>query len=237
MSSLRNDRHLHAGLPAFRRSLAPDLHFDPASCQARENAVERWVAHHLGSIDHERRVADVAASLFEVTWPLHQLTESDLHVLRLASIVHDVGRSVEKKEHPHRGARMVMRDTDLPLSTSIRRALGFLTRYHKGQVPDAGQDEFLTPMDDADRMRQILSLLRAADALDSRSLESPRLVFALIGRPLRQPILHVTCYLDEDCAKTRKVYLRRKKFRLFEELFDCQIRIEVEQSALLGLVA
>ena len=81
-------------------------------------------------------------------------------------------------------------------------------------------------------VRVTLALLRAADALDSRSLESPRLVFALRGRTLR-----IGCYLDTDSAKARRVYRRRKKFRLLEELLDCRVELDVRCGETLSMVA
>lgn len=203
----------------------------------RHQTLERWVARRLGSIEHERRVITIASRLFELTWPLHQLTEGHLEVLRLAAVVHDVGRSIDSKTHPVQGARLVLSESSLPLTMTERRALAYLTLYHKGSVPEAGRDAILGRSDDADHLRQVLSLLRAADALDSRSLESPRLVFALVGSGTRLPTLHVTCYLEADCAKARRVYQRRKKFRLLEELLGCQVEIEVARAAALGMVA
>jgi len=203
----------------------------------RHQSIERWVARQLGAVEHERRVTTIASSLFELTWPLHQLAENHLELLRLGAVVHDVGRSIHNKTHPIQGARLLMSEASLPVSMTERRALAYLTLYHKGAVPEPGRDAILSRSDDADQLRLVLSLLRAADALDSRSLESPRLVFALVGRATRLPTLHVTCYLETDCAKARRVYQRRKKFRLLEELLGCQVEIEVAQAAALGMVA
>jgi hypothetical protein len=91
--------------------------------------------------------------------------------------------------------------------------------------------------DDAERMLHVLALLRAADALDSRSLQSPRLVFALVGLGKPDPELRVTCYLDTDCQKARKVYQRRKKFRLLEERFACRVELDVAQAEAIQMVA
>jgi hypothetical protein len=87
-------------------------------------------------------------------------------------------------------------------------------------------------------MLRLLALLRAADALDSRSLETPRLVFALGGRPQRLPVeLRVHCYLHADTPKARKVYRRRKKFRLLEDVLGCRVEIEIAHAHALRLVA
>src|SRR5579884_2789640 len=199
---------------------------------AQHHALERWVLRHLGSIEHERRVTQIVSKLFDLSWPLHGLRMTDRRVLRLAAIVHDVGRAIDDDTHPEQGARMLIEDDRLPLNAPERRVLAYLTRYHRGRPPQAGEGEFIRPSDDADRWLLMLALLRGADALDGRSLESPRLVFALLGRRL-----HVTCYLDELTEKARRVYTRRKKFRLLEELLDCQVEVTVAQAEALLLVA
>ncbi len=99
-------------------------------------------------------------------------------------------------------------------------------------MPDAGHDDVLVRGDDAERMRVILALLRAADALDGRVVQSPQLVFALIGQTLK-----VTCYLNEECPKARRVYGRRKKFRLLEEVLGIVVDINVTHAEALELVA
>jgi hypothetical protein len=73
-------------------------------------------------------------------------------------------------------------------------------------------------------------------------------VFALVGvspavagkpsaRPDAEPELRVTCYLASDCEKARKVYQRRKKFRLLEERFGCAVEIEIAHAQALQMVA
>lgn len=201
----------------------------------KHRTVEAWVARQLGSVDHERRVAEIAGRMFHLTRGLHGLAPADLRLLQLAAAVHDVGRAVCDETHPEDGARMVLSEGSLPLDDAERRHLAYLTRYHRGRVPDAGSDEVLWPADDAGRLLRVLALLRASDALDGRSLESPRIIFALAGS--RTPRLQVSCYLENDSAKARKVYGRRKKFRLLEELLGCQVEITVAHAAALSMVA
>jgi exopolyphosphatase/guanosine-5'-triphosphate,3'-diphosphate pyrophosphatase len=188
--------------------------------------------HNLGSIEHEYRVATIATKLFDLTWPLHGLSQDERRILQLAAIVHDVGRSVDDDTHPKEGARMLMEADHLPLDGSARRALAYLTRYHRGKPPQVDMEEILRRHDDKEALRMVLALLRSADALDSRSIESPRLMFALLGRRL-----HITCLLDNDTPRARKVYTRRKKHRLMEELFDCRVDVRVVPTGALQMVA
>lgn len=194
--------------------------------------MERWVLRELGSVAHERRVAEIASKLFDLTCPLHGMGRSERRFLRLAAIAHDVGRSIDDQTHPTEGARMLLEAEHLPLNPSERRALAYLTRYHRGKPPELGAENILRRTDDAQTLRAILALLRSADALDGRTLESPRLMFELIGRRLQ-----ITCFLQDDTPKARKAYTRMKKHRLLEELLDCQIDLRIAQARALQMVA
>ena len=217
-------------------AFAHDPFHKPAH-RAQMAAVERWVNRKLGRIEHERRVAQIAATVFDLTAPLHDLGHgADARLLRLACVVHDVGRSVSEAEHAVDGAALLLSDTTLPLSADERRHIAYLTLYHRGTVPAPGDDDVLHPDDDAPRLLKLLALLRCADGLDSRTLESPQLVFALLPGA-RRPTLRVTCYLQAESEKLRRVYGRRKKFRLLEESLGCRVEIEVALAQALRLVA
>lgn len=203
----------------------------PTCCRRR--ALRRWAERCLGSVDHEDRVAEIAARLADLTWSLHELTASNRRLLTMAAFVHDVGRSVDDDTHPQQGARMLLDSrNDIPLGGHQRRMLAYLTRYHRGKVPDMGRDGILRRDDDHAPMLLILAFLRAADALDSRTMASPRLVFQMQGRRLR-----VICYVNEDAAKARRIYRRRKKFRLLESLLKCRVDVEVRVVEELQMVA
>lgn len=190
---------------------------------------ERWVSRRLGEIGHEQRVAATAARLFDLTANRHQLPPYFRRLLRLAALVHDVGRAVEDDRHPMIGAKMVLADTWLPVRDTERRALAYLVRYHRGAVPDAGMDAILDSADNAPALRTVLALLRAADALDSRQLSPPHLSIRRRGRRL-----FITCRLNEDSAKARRVYRRRKKFRLLREELDLKVTVDVIGRSLIG---
>jgi exopolyphosphatase / guanosine-5'-triphosphate,3'-diphosphate pyrophosphatase len=198
----------------------------------QHKALENWVLRQLRCVDHERRVAEIAMKLFDLTWPLHGLGRRERRLLRLAAIVHDVGRAIDDDTHPEQGARMLLETNHLPLTASERRALAYLTRYHRGKVPSCGMDEILRRTDDQESLRMTLALLRSADALDGRSIESPRLLFDLHDRRLQ-----ITCCLEHDSAKARKVYSRRKKHRLLEELCGCRVEVRIATARALQMVA
>jgi exopolyphosphatase/guanosine-5'-triphosphate,3'-diphosphate pyrophosphatase len=200
--------------------------------QAKEHVTERWVYRRLGRTDHERRVVAIASTLFDLARPLHRLRSPDRRLLRLAALVHDVGRRVDDETHPEAGERMLARDSYLPLSPAERRAMRYLTRYHRGAVPQIGYDDILLTSDNRKSLRVVLALLRAADALDNRNISPPRLLIIMKDRRIR-----VTCFLDQDNPRLRRIFRRRKKLRLLEELLDCRVEIRVKHVEAVHTVA
>jgi exopolyphosphatase/guanosine-5'-triphosphate,3'-diphosphate pyrophosphatase len=186
------------------------------------NVVRRWVTRCLGTVRHEDRVVEIAGRLFQLTSHQHGLPASDLRLLRVAVVVHDVGRSIDEETHPRQGARMLLKEPNLPLDEHERRWLAYLTRYHRGAVPDVRCDGILRRSDPHARLRLLLALLRAADGLDSRSLDAPRLSFTMTNKKLR-----ITCRLDDESPKASRAFTRRKKFRLLEELLDVRVDVRI----------
>ncbi len=199
---------------------------------ARFALVRQWVIDRLGSIRHERRVIRIARGLLDSTTGFHNLTNADRRLMKLAILLHDVGRCENDKHHPEIGARMILEDTTLPLSRRERRALAYLTLHHRGAVPGFGRDAVLREKDDRRRLMDLLAFVRAADALDCRSLPAPALKLSL-----RRNRLQITCRLQEDSSKARRVFSRRKKLHLLEEVLGCRVDVNIETSRRLQMVA
>lgn len=183
----------------------------------------QWVRRKLGAADHERRVLAISGRLFDLLGSTLRLSDHDGELLRLAALTHDIGRSVSEKDHPARGADMITETTAIDLSPAHRRRLAFLARYHRGAVPPAHKEEHLGPTDPRGALRAVLALLRTADALDHRHLPTSQLLLSLDGRRLS-----VRCGVSQELAKARRVYKRRKKYRLLESFLGHSVRVSVE---------
>ncbi len=185
--------------------------------------IERWAQRHLGGIDHELRVVSIAMKLHDIVTAKPRLDLRHRRLLMWGALVHDVGRSVEDDRHPQIGAKMIEAAYSLPISKSERRALCYLTRYHRGAVPRIGRDDYLTDADDAEQLYLTLAYLRAADALDNRNLVSPKLEFTA-----RRDRIKITAILSEDTPRARRVYKRRQKFKLLEELLQVELKVRLD---------
>ena len=195
---------------------------DPTLSDPAHAALEAWVRRRLGDSGHERRVANIARAIFDLTQDLHDLSRRARWTLIAAALVHDVGRCADHEDHARAGADMILADASLPLSPTARRWIAYLTLHHRGPVPDVGKDSLLRPGDDAPGLLKVLALLRAADTLDSRSIEPPRV---LLMR--RQSHLQISCFLREPSARAEKAFCRPKKFRLLEQTLDCHVDVEI----------
>jgi exopolyphosphatase/pppGpp-phosphohydrolase len=184
--------------------------------------IENWVRRRTGNIDHERRVLQIAGSFFDMTRDLHALGRRSHWALCAGALIHDVGRSVDPAKHERIGAEMILSDPTLRLPIAARRWLAYLTLYHRGPVPELGDDQILRPTDDRDSLLTVLGLLRAADTLDSRSLETPRLVMVRRGRRIQ-----VNCFVSDPSARAQKAFCRPKKYRLMEQTLGCSVIIEL----------
>jgi exopolyphosphatase/guanosine-5'-triphosphate,3'-diphosphate pyrophosphatase len=192
------------------------------SPDTKRDALLAWVRKHLGDVEHEQRVERLALTLFALTRPRHRLSQSERTLLSLAAIVHDVGRALEDDDHELHGAVMLQVAEDLPLTDTERRRLMFLTRYHRGKVPAEGGEEYLRPADDRASLRTLLALLRAADALDGRWMESPQVAMTVRGNTLS-----ITCYLRNVTAKVLRKLGRKKKFLLLEDQLNLGVNVEI----------
>ena len=201
----------------------------PTPATLREQAAATYARRHLKSLDHELRVLVIATKLFDLTDEVHELRPRDRRTLRLAALLHDVGRRFGERNHPADGAQMIADDHTLPISTRQRRAIAYLTRYHRGAVPRAGYDGILCRGDRRKPLMRVLALLRAADALDNRQLHPPTIAIAFKDAKAGRK-LSIICFVESDLAKARKVFRRRKKFRLLEELLDLKVEVEVERA-------
>lgn len=196
--------------------------------EQKQIAVRDFVRRRLGSVAHELRVARTARMLFDLTRRWHGLGTPDCRLLVLAALLHDIGRAGGEKKHAQRGAQLILDSVALPLSPAERRRLAFLTRFHKGRAPAAGEvpttlsafsDELSAPA-----LRILLALLRAADGLDSRSHGGPRLVITVAGSSRRT--LSIFGHVEGDASHAEQLFARPKKFRLLEETLDCDVQIQ-----------
>jgi exopolyphosphatase/pppGpp-phosphohydrolase len=173
--------------------------------------------------NHERRVASIAVRLFDLLAGQHGLGGDYRNVLRIAALVHDAAKPQGARGHHIRGAQRVLTDSTLRLTHWQRRAVAFLVRYHRGDVPSRGQEEILIAGDGRGRLRKLLAILRAADALDSRRQSAA----AIIVRLKSETLLQIRCLVEGESSDFRDRFNKRRKFALLRETLGLRVRVKV----------
>lgn len=133
--------------------------------------LQRWASVLDPDFKHSAHVSQLALQLYDGLAACKNIPGSqgqDREILRVAALLHDVGRSRAGKGH-HKASYRMIRGLTPPLGWRAQDLLtaGIVARYHRGALPRSKQKSF---RDLSPRQRQHVSrlaaILRLADALD-----------------------------------------------------------------------
>jgi exopolyphosphatase/guanosine-5'-triphosphate,3'-diphosphate pyrophosphatase len=167
---------------------------------------------------HARQVAKLSLKLFDKLQPLHRMGNSERIWLRVASLLHDVGKSVSGEYHNKASRDIIVNEANLPFRKRVRKMIGLVARYHKGALPDDSHKYYRGLKDDEKQCVKVLAaILRLADGLDAGH---EGLVTDLACEVQRKRM--VIYILGEDGVDLRKVV---KKSDLFEDVFGYEVEV------------
>jgi exopolyphosphatase/guanosine-5'-triphosphate,3'-diphosphate pyrophosphatase len=141
--------------------------------QRRE--VEELGRRYGVSMDHARRVANIAHLLFTALQPLHNLPPAAGKLLDAAAYLIDVGHYVSDSGH-HKHSYYVVSNSDMAGFTQRERMLvACLCRYHRKSLPSPIHSQYQAlPADDRRLLMFLIPLLRLADNLNRSRLQRIR---------------------------------------------------------------
>ena len=142
--------------------------FEYARLDADQRRVVRALGRRYGVLAvHVRKVADLAATLFESLRPLHSLPPERGRVIEAASYLYNIGHYVNEVRH-HRHSMYLVANSDLPGFDAREHAMiASLCRYHRKSMPNPSHEPF-EELEPEDRRTVVFlaPLLRLAVALD-----------------------------------------------------------------------
>jgi len=118
---------------------------------------------------HSEQVARLSLKLFHALKSLHQLDDTDQHVLETAALLHDIGWSRDGSKGHHKHSKDMILELDIPGQDESEKIICALTaRYHRKAEPDACRHSLFARLGNTDRNRVewLAALLRIADGLD-----------------------------------------------------------------------
>jgi exopolyphosphatase / guanosine-5'-triphosphate,3'-diphosphate pyrophosphatase len=116
---------------------------------------------------HAEHIAHLTLSMFDQLPPeLHDLGAAEREILWAASILHDIGVTIDYHDHHKHGSYLIL-NGDLPGFTHRELALiALLVRYHRKGKPTPDELTGLLDAGDERRLIQLCALLRLAEQID-----------------------------------------------------------------------
>jgi exopolyphosphatase/guanosine-5'-triphosphate,3'-diphosphate pyrophosphatase len=198
---------------------------EPDHLDSDQRRVVRALGRRFGiSPHHARKVAQLAAMLFEGLHPLHRLPPAHGRVLEAAAYLYNIGHYVNESRH-HKHSLYLVLNSDLPGFTDRERiAIANLSRYHRKSMPQPAHPEFQA-MDPEMRNAVVLlaPLLRIAVALDqSREQHVERVEAAIQDRAVD---LRLISERDTDIEQWHTL----RTADVFREVYGKQLTIRAKR--------
>ena len=150
----------------FERLLQPAD--PPLLADVRRASVLNLAGQYHLDVAHTRHVATLALGMFDelARLGLHDGDPRERELLWAASILHDVGMSVDYDDH-HKHSRYLILNAGLPGFAPVEVAIvAQSARYHRKGMPDPGPLRSLFGDGDAERLDRCAVLLRLAEDLE-----------------------------------------------------------------------
>jgi exopolyphosphatase/guanosine-5'-triphosphate,3'-diphosphate pyrophosphatase len=122
---------------------------------------------------HARLTSKLAARLFDQSRPLHNLDDSNLLLLEISALLHDIGHFINTVDHDRHGYYLLSANRLIGLSQREQNIVANLVRYHRKQPPSTEDENFkFLPQKDCLIVIKLSALLRLADSLDIGHMEN-----------------------------------------------------------------
>jgi exopolyphosphatase / guanosine-5'-triphosphate,3'-diphosphate pyrophosphatase len=165
-----------AGIEATEAGLREGVFFErllldcdpPLFADVRRASVLNLAARYQVDVAHTRHVAALALGMFDelAQLGLHPADERERELLWAASMLHDIGMSVDYDDH-HKHSRYLILNGGLPgFSPSEVAIIAQAVRYHRKGMPSPGPLAALFGEGDAARLDRCAVLLRLAEDLE-----------------------------------------------------------------------
>jgi exopolyphosphatase/guanosine-5'-triphosphate,3'-diphosphate pyrophosphatase len=176
---------------------------------------------------HALQVARFSLNLFDQLQSLHRLQERERRILLAAAILHDIGTFISFKKH-HKHSLYIISQSELPgFSPEEMLMIANIARYHRKSSPADRHDQYTKlAAGDRERVCALSSILRMADALDREHLQK---ISDVKVEQIRDGEMRLRIRGEGDLLLER--WALKNKSRYFSELFDLQVRYEIEEDA------
>jgi len=195
----------------------------PLLYDVRRESVQN-LAHRFRSDDaHVEHVARLSLQVFDELRRagLHDLGAHDRELLWAASLLHDIGVTIDYDDH-HRHSHYLILNSGLPGFTPRELELiALIARWHRKGEPDAGALGALERKGDAARLRVLCGIIRLAEQLERSRDRSVAAVTVEGRKPVRLRAVTEGHEADPSVA----LWAAQRSSRLLEEAIGAPLEV------------
>lgn len=119
---------------------------------------------------HAQEVKRLSLMIFdEVNKKIKEFSQTKREMLESASLLHDIGYSINAKEHNKHSQKLILDEGLNEFSPEQTKLISCISRYHRGGLPDKQEHEIYNQLDKKERkaIKRLGGILKIADGLES----------------------------------------------------------------------
>lgn len=141
---------------------------------------------YLIDIIHSKHIEKLSLLIFDQTRKIHRLGERERLYLRVASILHDVGKYMNLSKHDLHSFNIIRSQDIMGFSDRECEIVANIARYHSEEIPHNSHENYLV-LEDRDQIivSKLAGIIRISEALDiSHRQKIKEIEIAITGREL-----------------------------------------------------
>ena len=194
---------------------------DPELAESIVRSAKTIARRYRADENHADHVAALATDLFDALQREHGLTPRHRLLLRVATILHEIGKFVSNRAHHKHAYYLVSNSEVFGLSRVELQIVAHVARYHRRALPRPAHLDYMSlPREQRIVVNKLAALLRVADALDRGHAQQ---ITGIRVEPRQvELVIHVTGVADLTIERRAIA----EKADLFEETYGMHVRIE-----------
>ena len=198
-----------------------ERHFDKCTVLSARELAKKYDI----DIEHGELVSEYGNMIFDKLKKHHGLGGRDKIFLTVASLLHDVGKSVNDLDHNIISYEIVRRLNLVGLTQSEQEIIALICRYHSGKSPDLEELNYtILDFDTRVRVSKLTAMIRLADALDRSCV---RVKFKSLDVKLSEHALNINVSTTENVNLEEWTFKEKSAF--FEEVFGIEAVLKVKK--------
>lgn len=168
---------------------------------------------YKGNVAHANHVAELAAAMFDGWQDLHELEPRDKKMLHVASLLHDIGITINYYDHARHSAYLTENARLFGLSHREQMLAAVITGWHHGPAAKYLRNRLYSEfLDETDwqKARKLALLLALAESLDTTQMGFVKQVTAGLNP---SPYLDITTNSLKDCIELQEITKHCKWFK------------------------